>query len=626
MDENLSWEERPNVKKGRIGEEIVKNFLEQHGYEVLQPPNKALSGASVVDFSIKDEEGVTTLIEVKVKPTVYLQGLSMGVYTLPADQFQRYIDYSLVKNSPLKIYFVDVVRECIVMQDIMSLNCPRTIQGKEFPFISDTGIGICSCFHFEQFLFMEHLTPSEVDQLNSILVPSDKESLSAKGSLQGEEIIPEVAEPQRPTGSNINSIWLYSTGISSMSPNGTRLEFYEEGFTDSPLYISTRRVIAAFGSASSLYCQKKIPEDKKLDLFSEVVFKEQFAVYDAFEINGCSTGTTTHFFLVSDVPQILNSFIQKMQSNENIRIARRYLDNAVALLQWWNDTLLSELENRNAKEIEAPKIITGKEEIPTRETIEPEPVTPATPLPDDVPDKISETPTDTPYTPQFQPIHILSSFSGKDFITPNGAKMKITYTQGNFYVATRYIYHACGYAESAHFSHTAKLSDLDAAVVAGRFVIYKDTENQARNAYCFNVNDVPAILDLFLSRPMGKAGNRQDKIRRRELAGELRDWWKAHLLPTLEKYANTLIPAEVVEKPVERQPSSNSAEITKKPTERQPSSGDTNTFASIRKQAHALHEAGLSKDLATKTAIRLIANEHGADFTSLLEMFDWAMA
>ena len=60
----MNWEDKPQVKKGNIGENIIINFLEEKGFIIYKPITKAAHWIDIIATKSKEE---IYAIDVKTK-------------------------------------------------------------------------------------------------------------------------------------------------------------------------------------------------------------------------------------------------------------------------------------------------------------------------------------------------------------------------------------------------------------------------------------------------------------------------------------------------------------------------------------------------------------------------------
>tara|TARA_R100001015_G_C4620740_1_gene177763 strand:+ start:1186 stop:1689 length:504 start_codon:yes stop_codon:yes gene_type:complete len=96
----MSWEDKTQVKKGNIGESIVKEYLESIGYMVYEPVTKGEH--SFDKIAVKDKNNIL-IVEVKTKAR-------MNKFNATGFDIRVYKHYKSIKekyNIPLYCFFVD---------------------------------------------------------------------------------------------------------------------------------------------------------------------------------------------------------------------------------------------------------------------------------------------------------------------------------------------------------------------------------------------------------------------------------------------------------------------------------------------------------------------------------------
>lgn len=96
----MSWEDKTQVKKGNIGELIVKEYLESKGYIVYEPVTKG--SHSFDKIAVKDKNNMV-IVEVKTKAR-------MNKFNATGFDIRSYKYYKFIKekyNIPLYCFFVD---------------------------------------------------------------------------------------------------------------------------------------------------------------------------------------------------------------------------------------------------------------------------------------------------------------------------------------------------------------------------------------------------------------------------------------------------------------------------------------------------------------------------------------
>ena len=106
----MNWHDKTEVKKGDIGEEIVKNILEKKGYIVYKP---ITNGAHKIDYFVHSgSEKKIMCCEVKTKRR-------MARYARTGcdiSSHEQYLEIYKKHNIDTFIFFVDDFEECIYGQ------------------------------------------------------------------------------------------------------------------------------------------------------------------------------------------------------------------------------------------------------------------------------------------------------------------------------------------------------------------------------------------------------------------------------------------------------------------------------------------------------------------------------
>lgn len=113
----MNWKDKKEVKKGDIGEKIVKEYLEKQGHIVYQP---ITSGAHYFDMlATKDKKEVIAL-DVKTKAR-------LNKFEATGINLTHYEDYKRLINTtqiPFYIYFVDEMEGKVYRQLLNKLPEP----------------------------------------------------------------------------------------------------------------------------------------------------------------------------------------------------------------------------------------------------------------------------------------------------------------------------------------------------------------------------------------------------------------------------------------------------------------------------------------------------------------------
>lgn len=126
IHQNIDWESKSTVKKGNIGEEIVKTYLEGKGYILYNPTTP---GAHVFDnLATKDKTNIF-VVEVKTKPRrLYYKDTGINY-----SHFKTYQEVAEKHNLKVFIFFVDDIEEKIYGNELQNLTKSYYEKGKHYP-------------------------------------------------------------------------------------------------------------------------------------------------------------------------------------------------------------------------------------------------------------------------------------------------------------------------------------------------------------------------------------------------------------------------------------------------------------------------------------------------------------
>jgi len=106
--ESNNWQNKPEVKKGSIGEQIVNEILSKEGYVVYRPISE---GAHKIDFFAHKEDAQKKIICVEAKAKK-----RMAIYCETGFNYTNYLHYKEIyekHNIETFVYFIDDFEECI---------------------------------------------------------------------------------------------------------------------------------------------------------------------------------------------------------------------------------------------------------------------------------------------------------------------------------------------------------------------------------------------------------------------------------------------------------------------------------------------------------------------------------
>lgn len=117
-----------SLAKGRIGEDIVKRYLEKSGFCVYQPNT---AGAHAFDImAIKNKERCIAIdVKAKARRNKYPDTGIDGKH------YETYKAFSEKHQMPFWVFFVDEHMMSIYGNEISELDKERVIEGKKYPLI-----------------------------------------------------------------------------------------------------------------------------------------------------------------------------------------------------------------------------------------------------------------------------------------------------------------------------------------------------------------------------------------------------------------------------------------------------------------------------------------------------------
>lgn len=225
---DLNFEDKPSTKVGRIGEEIVKNFLKRHGIQVLPPPDVAANGASRVDFLVVAPDGDKELVEVKT----WRQRVRDGerVFAMEKSKYESYKKYSAEKNLLLSFYIVDTSSEFGADAEVKPCIRWAPLEGleeheKDYKEGEEDGVP-CLYFPAKRFHVEYFLTEEETQRL----VAAIREMDAANAAASEMPLLPEPVEVEKPVETPKPKVIRtgFAEVIFNLKPfeNGEPLKFY----------------------------------------------------------------------------------------------------------------------------------------------------------------------------------------------------------------------------------------------------------------------------------------------------------------------------------------------------------------------------------------------------------------
>lgn len=149
---NSNWQERKTVKKGNLGEKLIKKYLEKKGCIVYKP---ITDGAHYFDYLATKDNKKIYIVEVKTKPR-------RKYYSDTGVDIKHYKIYKKIKeehNLKLFIYFVDEIKGTIYGNELNEL-C-KEVEDKRYP-MKQKGI---IYFHLDNMIELAKLTKEDIAEI-----------------------------------------------------------------------------------------------------------------------------------------------------------------------------------------------------------------------------------------------------------------------------------------------------------------------------------------------------------------------------------------------------------------------------------------------------------------------------
>ena len=122
-----SWQSKTTVKKGNIGEKIVKEYLENKGYVIYKP---ATSGSHPFDnLCASQDKKKIFIVEVKTKE-------ARKYYPDTGIDIKNYNEYKYIQdkyNLKVFLFFVDATNRKVYGNELGNLIKPKIIDNKKYP-------------------------------------------------------------------------------------------------------------------------------------------------------------------------------------------------------------------------------------------------------------------------------------------------------------------------------------------------------------------------------------------------------------------------------------------------------------------------------------------------------------
>lgn len=327
------------TQKGKLGEEIIRRFYDEHGASVYRPDGIAEGQASLVDFHVipyNNDAIEEHLVEVKVRNAMQYAFGRYPCYTIPVAQVELYKQFASDRNLPLILWIVDPKETKMYSGELApwGLENKVSIDGKEFPFDQQTKCGNMRFYHRKQFdeypLDERHIREFE-----------ELEEKHAGNVVRVEEptVSKFVEEPAQPTQSAFTPPTEPETEIvrTWTAPNGTLIEELLPQYTDEetrhPHCVQWLHLGQAIGykKEPSLSTQETLKALNGIRLVS-------FPVQVTFR--GCEHTVLRQCIQIEDVPAFLERYIDATYgARQGSMKYNRHME-ATRLAVWWKNVVL----------------------------------------------------------------------------------------------------------------------------------------------------------------------------------------------------------------------------------------------------------------------------------------------
>ena len=148
------------MKKGDIGEEIVKAHLESKGWVVYQP---VTDGAHCFDILCIKQKKTAIAIDVKAKARMN----KWPATGINQNHFEEYKAFSDKHNMPFWLIFVDEGQKTIYGNCLDTLEKPSVVEGKEYPFVMQTRSASVRLWPLASMIHIAQLGDADQEKLSS---------------------------------------------------------------------------------------------------------------------------------------------------------------------------------------------------------------------------------------------------------------------------------------------------------------------------------------------------------------------------------------------------------------------------------------------------------------------------
>ena len=147
------------LKKGYVGEDIVRKFLQQEGYVVYEP---VIQEAHPFDKVAVRDKTKLYLIEIKTK-----QSTGDNCYVINNSSLNTYKYFLKEYSLPMLIFFVDYNSDVKELRytSLTNLLKPTIVNNKQYPFVINYNSKEVCMFHMSSTKTIRSLTDEEYNTL-----------------------------------------------------------------------------------------------------------------------------------------------------------------------------------------------------------------------------------------------------------------------------------------------------------------------------------------------------------------------------------------------------------------------------------------------------------------------------
>lgn len=154
----MSWNDKIEVKKGNLGEDIVKRWLHKKGLIVYEPVTDA---PHAFDKLVSKGKDVLVIVEVKTKPRrMYYPDTGINI-----KHYNEYIKVSKKYDIPVCLFFVDEYLGQIYCGYLSELSKAKRVKFKNKELTYPLKLRDIIYFYQPDMLVIHELSPKEVSEI-----------------------------------------------------------------------------------------------------------------------------------------------------------------------------------------------------------------------------------------------------------------------------------------------------------------------------------------------------------------------------------------------------------------------------------------------------------------------------